>query len=415
MEALEIFSKTFLIESAHFQRLSDTCLTITFENPPGFGNHNSAYVYLMLPWLSKYQFHAFTIFPGNLPNTSSICISKCGDWTKSLIEEITTPSHKPAFIAGPFLSPFSSPAMDSENVIAVASGIGVTPAVSLIKKYSSTSRRMSLIWICRDAALVEHFLPSLELSTGGWILVYYTGKRPLFLNEDLPSNVFLCNGRPNLERTISGVIYSIANDSCLPDEVFSKNSIVTKATPEITAKLILVKALSIYSIDQLFDYAVRVSTSFEEDLPEWSAASFDGVLKMINDLICVDCEHELLKTKAIKILDLVDNYGSSIVDKDTFEDFMQLMMSADVESTQSVASTQDCKTTSLDVSRVSLADINDTITNGMFGIKRVLKSGKYSGKKWNMLYCGGSEAVLAQLREYKHKYSIGLSVEKFDW
>ena len=94
---------------------------------------------------------------------------------------------------------------------------------------------------------------------------------------------------------------------------------------------------------------------------------------------------------------------------------MQLMMSADVESTQSVASTQDSKTTSLDVSRVSLADINDTITNGMFGIKRVLKSGKYSGKKWNMFYCGGSEAVLAQLREYKHKYSIGLSVEKFDW
>lgn len=327
------------------------------------------------------------------------------------MKEITTPSHKPAFVAGPFLSPFSSPAMDSENVIAVASGIGVTPAVSLIKKYSTTSRRISLIWICRDAALVEHFLPSLELSTGGWILLYYTGKRPLFLNDDLPSNVFLFNGRPNLERTISGVIYSIANDSCLPDEVFGKNSIVTEATPEITAKLILVKALSIYSIDQLFDYAVRVSITCAEDLPEWSAASFGGVLKMISDLISDDCE--LLQRKAIKMLDIVDNYGSNILDKDSFEDFMQLMMSADVDASQSVTSTS---TSELDVSRVSLADVNETITNGMFGIKKVLKSsGKYSGKKWNMLYCGGSEAVLSQLREYKHKYSIGLSVEKFDW
>jgi hypothetical protein len=42
-KALEIFSKTFLIESAHFERLSETCCTISFENPPDFnGKQNSA-------------------------------------------------------------------------------------------------------------------------------------------------------------------------------------------------------------------------------------------------------------------------------------------------------------------------------------------------------------------------------------
>ena len=35
---------------------------------------------------------------------------------------ISTPTHKPAFIIGPYLSPFSSPSMDSENLVAVASG-----------------------------------------------------------------------------------------------------------------------------------------------------------------------------------------------------------------------------------------------------------------------------------------------------
>jgi ferric-chelate reductase len=107
-KTMEIFSKTRLIESAHFERLSDTCCIISsFENPPGYGKQNSAYMYLMLPWLSRYQFHAFTVFPSNKPNHSSICISKCGNWTQSLIKEISTPTHKPAFIMGPFLSPFS--------------------------------------------------------------------------------------------------------------------------------------------------------------------------------------------------------------------------------------------------------------------------------------------------------------------
>ena len=52
-----------------------------------------------------------------------------GGWTGNLIDEITTPIHKPAFVVGPFLSPFCSPAMDSENIVAVASGIGEAMAL----------------------------------------------------------------------------------------------------------------------------------------------------------------------------------------------------------------------------------------------------------------------------------------------
>ena len=91
--------------------------------------------------------------------------------------ELTTPFHKPAFLVGPFLSPFS-PTMNSEHIIAVASGIGkfdlllpyvrlisyssqitldvldisegITPTLSLIKQYQYTSRRLNFIWMCRD-------------------------------------------------------------------------------------------------------------------------------------------------------------------------------------------------------------------------------------------------------------------------
>jgi hypothetical protein len=267
--------------------------------------------------------------------------------------------------------------MDGENLLAtVASGIGVTPAMSLIKQYSCTSRRMNLIWICRDAALVEHFLQSLEFGISGHLLVYYnTGKRPIFLNDDLPPNVCIFNGRPNLERTISGVIYSIANDEGLPDELYCKNSVVEKATPEISAKLILVKALSIYSIDQLFDYAVRASVHCDVELPPWAAATFDGVMTMINDLLCNDCE--LLRKKALKNLDLVDSYGSSMLNKDMFVDFMQMMMGVEVvpKAPQSVSSTQHSKQSleCMDISRVLSFPSTKPYPMPSLGLKRFSK------------------------------------------
>ena len=55
---------------------------------------------------------------------------------QKLMKMILMPMHNPVFVVGPFLSPFNSPAMDSENLVACASGIDVTPAISLIKQYS---------------------------------------------------------------------------------------------------------------------------------------------------------------------------------------------------------------------------------------------------------------------------------------
>ena len=70
--------RTNLVENAYFERLGDSSCTVTFKNPPGFGKQNSAYIYLMLPWLSKYQFHAFSVYPCNKENCSQLCISKSG-------------------------------------------------------------------------------------------------------------------------------------------------------------------------------------------------------------------------------------------------------------------------------------------------------------------------------------------------
>lgn len=410
--------KTHLIESAHFQRLGDTSCIISFENPPGFGKQNSAYVYLMLPWLSKQQFHAFTVFPCTKPNHSSICIHKCGDWTGKLMKTITTPTHKPAFVVGPFLSPFSSPAMDSENLVAVASGIGVTPAISLIKQYSSTSRRLNLVWICRDAGLIEHFLQNVDFGSDGYTLIYYTGKdRSLILRDDMPPNVFIFNGRPNLERTIAGIIASIATGEGLPEQLQGK--VLTRTPAEVRSKLLLEKALSIYTMDQLYEYTVKASNHYNDGLePLVDAVSYQGVLSTMRHLLGTDCE--LVVDQIYKNFDKIDFDGDRQMSRDDFEDFFDLMLAgSDKQEDSSMANIKrglQRMSTCRDMFESTAEKSHSDQCMDEFGIKGYLQGdGKFSAKNWNMLYCGGSQPVLDQLKDFKHKFGIGLSVEKFDW
>ena len=60
---------------------------------------------------------------------------------------------------------------------------------------------------------------------------------------------------------------------------------------------------------------------------------------------------------------------------------------------------------------------NVALKEDEFGIKEHLHGGdgKFAAKNWSMLYCGGSQPVLSQLKDFRHKYGIDLSVEKFDW
>jgi hypothetical protein len=269
---------------------------------------------------------------------------------------------------------------------------------------------MNLIWICRDAALIEHFLQSVEeFKTNGGLLIYYTGKRRLFLNDDLPPDVFIFEGRPNLEMAISAIIYSTASGDDLPESLFLNNSSVSKASTEDRAKLLIERAISIYTLDQLFEYAVHASSDRENGaFPLLGSASFDGVILMMENLL--GDEFELLRERIIKSLDTVDTFGSALLDEDMFEDFFRLILEGqglyDENEDSTKGTTRDSDT------RLESLAIHDK----SFGINTFLQGdGKFSSSKWKLLYCGGSNALKSQLKTYKQKYSIDLSVEKFDW
>lgn len=192
------------------------------ENPDDFEVSKTSFVYIMCPWISKFQWHAFTIFPHpTKPNHSTLCISVAGDWTKQLYSEIWAPSLKPVYVLGPLRSEFSDVVVSTTNAIAIASGIGITPTLSLMLSYAG-KKRVNVIWACRDPGLVEYFLYNVDLSAitmHSFALIYYTGKRELDLPRKLPPNFFVFRTRPDLEQTISGIVSVIESGEGLPEEM----------------------------------------------------------------------------------------------------------------------------------------------------------------------------------------------------
>jgi ferric-chelate reductase len=168
--------------------------------------------YVCLPWISKHQWHAFSLFenPRNPLVEREIFIQKSGDWTSQVHDTLQRETVRPAWIQGPFPSPYNN-ADAYDNQILVASGIGITPALSVIRAHKET-RRINLIWICRDEELLKFFLKHLYLDHQGWNLIFYTGKRKLGITEDdmmVDKNVFIIEGRPNLPEVIPNIIFGI--------------------------------------------------------------------------------------------------------------------------------------------------------------------------------------------------------------
>lgn len=78
--------------------------------------------YVCLPWINKDQWHAFSLFenPSN-PEERQIFIQKTGDWTTKLHRYLQRDTVRPAWVHGPFPSPYDN-ADAYDNQILVASG-----------------------------------------------------------------------------------------------------------------------------------------------------------------------------------------------------------------------------------------------------------------------------------------------------
>jgi hypothetical protein len=168
----------------------------------------------MFPWLARNQWHAFSIYENALdPSIRHMFMANIGDWTKEMHKVVgASETARPLWITGPFPSPYSN-ALAFDNLICVASGIGITPAVSAIEAYKE-SRRVNLLWACRDASMLVFFLENAKLDYNAFNLVFFTGKAALpdmIENYNVSHNAHLkiIKKRPNLSWVIPNIIRAI--------------------------------------------------------------------------------------------------------------------------------------------------------------------------------------------------------------
>lgn len=224
---------------------------------------------------------------------------------------------------------------------------------------------------------------------------------------------------------ISGIIYGIASGGLLPEELVAMNNKVLTHAPaaSIRSKLLLEKALSIYSVNDLFERAVQgsygkrstfVGLSIVEDKP----ATYAGVQDVLEQLL--GCDINAVQDQTSMILERIDPKGTGKIDENQFEQLLHELKqgSEDAPGDEEIIknSTQMQRTQHM-FGRGSL-NRNSSMNQHTLdvAVKRYLKGDdKFGAKNWSMLYCGGSSAILSQLKDYKRKYGIGLAVEKFDW
>jgi NADPH oxidase len=148
---------------------SSQTLELRFEKP--FHYTSGQYLYLHVSQLSLLEWHPFTITSCHQESFLSLHIKCLGDWTKALNQLLSVPFHDPPrfLLYGPFDAP-AQKLFQYKIAILISTGIGVTPAASLLKSYwyssgTCTLEKLYFIWINRrpeDFSWFQSLLARLE-------------------------------------------------------------------------------------------------------------------------------------------------------------------------------------------------------------------------------------------------------------
>lgn len=141
--------------------------------------------------------------------TTQIFVVPAGDWTKNVYKEVSERKQlRSCWVRGPFVSPYSI-ANNFSNLVLIATGIGITPALGVIGQYRGASRFKTLIWSTRCPQMLKFFAPLIK--DCNLAIIYYTGKEILTDKEIIKlmsyGNIFIQRSRPDsLTKSTSTVI-----------------------------------------------------------------------------------------------------------------------------------------------------------------------------------------------------------------
>lgn len=451
-----LFVRTHLIENVYFERYGRNGVALQFKNAKRFsGSSKTSYVYIMCPWISKWQWHAFTVFPDpTKKDHTMVCIGASGDWTKEMYNKIKSPCHRTLFVLGPFASEFSDMALHTINALAIASGIGITPTLSLMLSYAG-KKRINIIWMCRDAGLIEYFLHKIDIFTvtkNSFALIYYTGRQELVLPNNLPLNFFIFQYRPNLEQVISGIVAAIHSGDGLPEDIYEYQRAFASRPFNERIKIALSRVSNMYSEDEMFNYAVEATMSYSVEASKFEATfttlsdgdeekaikravsintkineklvSVHGLEAMISAFLGGIGDYS--QTDIKHLFKQCDTDDSGYIDRAEFAYFIFLSISNRDCYSPGWESKPMSKSFSLTKRRVVTDSEEHTstirIVDRMIGdectmryMKKMVNDIDRPLDDWSMFYCGNSTPIVKCLRDIEKKYHVGLGIEKFDW
>lgn len=418
------FMRTYKIETSCFTRI-ECGVELTFRQPRGFLTGIGGYVLVCVPWLSRWQWHPFSIYQHPVrKDHHCVCILACGGWTDRLHQLVKQQTVRPVWISGPFSSPYST-AVDFDNLILVATGIGITPALSIIETHKHT-RRVNLIWICRDAALVEFYLQNVKFEEEGWTMVFYTGKRKLALAETLPRPVLVFCGRPPLEPLVYQIIIGIESGDGLPEQLLSESNAYASTIREYSSQLhqnitstmdifsgLLQRALKTYTTDEFMALTVLSDGTIKE-------RSFVSALHSIMpNVLHVDEIEELLHH-------FVSDSGDGTIDHSKLSAFCQTALRGSY--TDAVAASTPHRSLfelANDMPRSELTSVEAVAPEAVGQAEGQAPTtyqafctaigGAQRLKTWQILYCGGSKKVTDVLQKMSSRHGLFFKKEKFDW
>merc|ERR1711862_905011 len=139
----------------------------------------------------------------------------------------------------------------------------------------------------------------------------------------------------DLERTICGIVHSIASGDGLPEECCSK--IVTRTPADVRSKLLIEKALSLYTMDQLYDYTTKASNYYKDEGQEPLAGmvNYQGMLSTMRYLLGEDAG--LVEKKILRNFEQVDDEGRCLLNRIQFDEFFDLMLLGTKDEAKSIA------------------------------------------------------------------------------
>ena len=204
--------------------------------------------------------------------TTQIFMVPAGDWTKQVYEEVTNDQQRRhCWVKGPFVSPYSA-VSNFSNLVSIASGIGITPALGVMGQYKRHSRFKTLIWSTRCPKMLKFFVPLIN-KDATMAIIYYTGNEALS-DADVKAllsgtdNIFIQQSRPeSLTDTVSTIITST-------ESITGGTFHLTHRVDDITLSIrqqwcLLYCGGSIFIKNMLEDYSKEVKVKFEYEIFDW--------------------------------------------------------------------------------------------------------------------------------------------------